>query len=337
MSTLPLTKQNLKQFMKEYSTKMESKQQRARSPAPSQVSFASTRSKRSRSQPNHRKSGHSRRVVSMKKTHLIKSHVAKIRPLVQKLREHEKKSTLLKAGYFADQKDTKVSDEMKSLQSQIDMLKQEIDFATKTIKAGLGNTPIKLRLTGELLITTTVTTGVTANVTVGTGGTLGNVDPSTMDEWTYISNLFDEYKVLGGDVTFGYMNPNPTDPTSGYSLDGLRSNALPIMAYDPESTALATSTLLTAQLAQHKFFPITFTNVDQHPQHVLNYFKFHVPRGDLSVDVTSSNRVAGTEWCAVVNPCNHGYLKFYHKGNTVVAKNTGAGVVALHCEFRCRA
>lgn len=329
MTSLPLTKKNLKQFMNAYANKMESKQQRA----PSEVSFASTKrsksSTRSRSKP---KNGKRSRSLRGPRAHALKAKAVKmLSPLAKTLETSTKRLALAKSGYFTDSKDVKA--DIPSLQKDVDQLMKEIQLAVGALRAGLGDRPIKMRLSAPFVITTTVTTGVTNTVTVN--GQNNNLNASYCSEWATCALLFEEYKCLGGEAVFNYINPQ-----SNFTNANILTNSIPTIAYDADDATLATSVISLTQAAQHRCFDVTVgSTATQGPSSVpasciTHRFKWHVPKGD-SVSGTGVT-VAGTEWIAVAAPPPSGYLKFYHVGLGVTANDTGAGFIYFNLEFRCR-
>jgi len=204
--------------------------------------------------------------------------------------------------------------------------------AIKTlIRAGLGERPIRMKLLMELLITTTVTTGVTN--TVSMGGNSNGLYVSNTSEWASISALFDEVKCMGGSTTFLYKNP-----VTGTGISAVVKEDMPVIAYDPaDASGTASGTFNIMELQQHAVLnPIfaTFTNTYNVPSNGIQHkFSWHVPKGTMI-----STSVTGDDWIPTANATStcFGQLRFYHIGVVVTAINTGAGVITLDCEFRCR-
>lgn len=321
-----LTNANLKKFMEFYSTKMEGKKQ---TPTPSLRSRASSRSRsqsrgksKSRARFSKGKSQKKRAMSAMGKS-LRNTIKTSWKPIFEQKTAHEKKMALAKSGYFMDTKDNKT--DLPSLQSLYDSLLREYQLAREAMRAGLKDRPIKLRLSVGMVLTTTITSGVTNTVDIGGNGN-GKLDPTLCTEWSTIAALFDEYKVLGGEAEFLYMNYQTTTTVI--------SNNIPIMAYEVDNGVAASSLALT-QSSQHKTFPPlvqagTVATGGSIPKHT---FRWHVPKGTA---IASATVAPGTEWISVALPLSAGYLQFYHVGAVVTATNTGAGWVYFDFEFRCR-
>lgn len=327
MTSLPLTKKNLKQFMNAYAQKMESKSQGPRS----EVSFAST--KRSKSQGSNRSRSKSKPKGKRQRSHSIRGGLAKtikakaiktIGPVVKTLESAQKRLALAKTGYFSDAKDVKA--DIPSMQKDVDQLIRELQLAVGAIRAGLGDRPIRMRLSISLVITTTVTTGVTQNITLTGGG--GMLLPSLCSEWATCAALFEEYKCLGGEVSFIYNNPLPASSTA------LTVNSIPVIAYDADDNSFATSSLQLTQTSQHKLLrPCGPTGVPS--EGYSHTFKWHTPKG-VSLTAPSVGS-PGTEWIPVAGVIAAGCLKFYHVSTVVTAIDSGAGFCYFDLEFRCRA
>jgi len=337
MTHLTLTKKNLTNFINAYSAKMESKKQST--PTPSILSRASSRS-RSKSKPRARfsKGKNAKKKASASHGKLLKAAALKtLKPFIDAKSVSDKGLALAKSGYFSNSKDSKV--DVPSLQKENDQLIKEIQLAVGAIKAGLKDKPIKMRLSAIFVITTTVTTGVTNTLTIG--GSNSALNPSYCTEWTTITALFDEYKMLGGQTDFIYGNINAA-PESG--APNWTSDCVPIMAYDCDDQTAPTSSILLTQSSQHKTFNPgqkilgaagAIVGGGQGETH--HKFHFHIPRGDVDPVTNGGILVApGTQWQSCGTPLTHGFLKFYHLGSVVTAKDTGAGFVYFDLEFRCR-
>lgn len=335
MTSLPLTKQNLKQFMNAYAKKMEAKSQGPRS----EVSFASSKrsksqgSNRSRSKPKFRRAQHAK-AVRGNRARLIKEKAIKtISPVVKTIENQTKRLSLAKSGYFSDSKDVKA--DIPGMQKELDQLIKELQLAVGAIRAGLGNKPIRMRLSAEVTITTTVTSGVTNSIDLAQTGS-NQLNPTRCGEWATCAALFEEYKCLGGHFDIIYTN-------SVHAQAALTnaSNSLPVIAYDADDGTAATSSMLLTQAAQHKVLnPVLYhstSNTVAVPDcGAKHHFKWRVPRGSV-VENASGVADPGTNWIPVADVVAAGYVKFYHVGSITTAIFTGTGVCYFDLEFRCRA
>lgn len=320
MSSLPLTKQNLKFLSKSLNAFHAGAQtprlNRSRSQSPKSVGKKRVR------YPSSAKPG--RKFGALLKTNMM----ANLHPLVQTKISSEKKLALAKSGYF-DAKDVK--NDVSSLQTQNDQLVKEIQLAVGAIRAGLKDRPIRMKISAPFVITTTVTSGVTRTVVLA--GNNNQLNPSYTNEWSTVSALFEEYKCLGGHCVFNYQNPAsaPASPP----VASITPDSIPVMAYDPSDGSNAPSSTALTEFSQHKTFPSSIVYGGTGAVHTQHHtFRWHVPRG--TADQGTGVVVAGTEWIVVAGVTNCGYLKFYHLGTSVVAINNGAGFVYFDCEFRCR-
>ncbi len=327
-------------------TKQQTKQLAATVAAPLRPQAGSLMARRSRSRTPTRRASRSTTPRSRSQSRVVHgpgfrapfarkaiahAGVRAIAPLVKKKSELGKQLTLIKNGYFAA--DSKDSKDTTGLQQQVDNLTKEIQLAVSAVKAGLGDRPIRLRLTAAFALTATVTSGVVNTVTIG-GSATGRINPGQdSSEWSAVSSLFDEVKVLGGHITFTYTNSVPTTAATQVNNAG---DPLPIIGYDVDSTSVVGSVAM-AQLSQHKAIAplVTGSGAATITSPTLHTFKYHIPRG-TAVDLANSV-IPGTEWQSVQQMDNVGYIKFYHVGVTTTAVTVGNGVHYYDVELRCRA
>ncbi len=315
------------------------------------VSAATRRAKtptRTRSRSRSKSKGKGKRVVNpevrsaqARRDHTMKA-LSKLKPLMDRKLDHEKKLALAKSGYFVVSKDSKNdgkdAEELKNLQAAYDNLVKEIQLAVGAVRAGLGDRPIRLRLTCEFALTATVTSGIVNTVTMGSSST-GRIRPDLdAQEWSSCAALFDEFKVLGGHVSFTYLNGNNSAAaTTQVQTNSGAGDATPTIGYDVDSTAIGGSTAM-CQLSQHKQFGNLVNcqgSTATGTYAPLHQFHYHIPRG-TALDLGNSV-VPGTEWQSVAGAEAVGFIKFYHQGLIVSAVKVGGGVHYYDCEFRCRA
>jgi hypothetical protein len=317
MTLLPISQKQLKSLLKPQAGSLSA---RGRAKTPERARSRS----RSRSKSKGKTVRPKMRSAAFRKS-FAKSSIVKLKPLVEKKELVGKTVALAKSGYFAD-KDTKTVD-LKTTQGEYDNLVKEIKLAIGAIRAGLGDRPIRIRLSQTYTLTATVTTGV-VNTTV-------SVLPSNATEWSTCAALFEEYKCLGGSVNFMYANYT-SKPSTGGAVD---TNGYPVIGYDADDATAATSSLVLTQLAQHEVLsPMIFCSgvgIAAPACGLHHKFHFHIPKG--TVESGSISIVAGTEWLPVQGVVSAGTVKFYHVGTEVTAVNVTCGVLYYDLEFRCRA
>ncbi len=212
----------------------------------------------------------------------------------------------------------------------------EFEAAREVMRAGLKNKPIRMRLSASFAIATTVTTGVTNTVTIGGGNKY--LDIATCSEWSTLTALFDEFKCTGGEVVFNYVNPIQIVATPS-----ITSDSMPIMSYEVDASAAATSSLQLTQSAQHKVFdafPLVGAlsapaGIGCGASGLRHNFRWRVPGGTVSA--ANGNTIPGTQWQTVIGSTHWmGVIQFYHIGSVVATSTTGAGFVYFDAEFRCR-
>ena len=225
----------------------------------------------------------------------------------------------------------KETDDLKSL---YDMVCKEFDIARTTMRAGLGNRPIKMKLTMAFKLTTTVTSGVTNTVTCG--GITTGIRIDQTNEFSNLSSLFDEVKVTGGYVDFLYENPVQV-PNSSTGIGKLTTN-MPCIAFDPTDATAALSVAALSEYAQHKYlspliYSTTSTPLSCPAEGMKHHFEWHLPKGFME-----GATFAGDQWIDMADSTGFafGMIKFYHVGVVTTATDTGSGIIHLMTEFRCR-
>lgn len=281
-------------------------------------------------QNNGKRSGHAI-------NNFVKGHVKKMIPVVQAINQKRKAMDIMKAGYFdvKGMKDVKSVDpgDMLQMSKEIELLENELKLANTALKQGLGDRPIRMRISTSFVITTTVTSGVTNTVNINASGN-ASLDPSKCTEWSALAGLFDEYKCLGGECQFLYHNEVDANVA-------VVSDNLPVIGYDVDQNTPSSALALT-QLSQHRVLAPPVYNyggaagATAPAGGTKHSFGWHVPRGTALYG--SANTLApGTEWVATAGVVAAGYIVFYHLGKFVTAVNTGAGFIYFDLEFRCRA
>lgn len=222
--------------------------------------------------------------------------------------------------------------------SALPLLEKEFSMMRATLRAGLGDRPIKLRLSAAVTITTTVTSGVTNTVSIGGANT--QIDISRFSEFSSCGNLFDEVAVEGFELQLTYNNGTST--AASFNGDGM-----PRVGYEVSSSTSATSTSQISELAHN--MPLsqvmyasgaigTSVGATHLPVH---HFRFPTPKGAAYPSLTIANGNPGDSWVAIESASAgsgpiYGSLQFYHVGSVVTAIVTGIGVLYAHCKFRCR-
>lgn len=198
-----------------------------------------------------------------------------------------------------------------------------IQIARETLRAGIGNAHIGMRLAKDFTWVATVTTGVVSQV--------NSLDPSSSSEFASLAALFDEYKCDGGHIDFniGNMTNNALVPSANNAFFGL--------AYDATDNAALASMLAVAESFDHELFCVTSyyatntfsgKNGDKPTR-----FSWRVPPGFVQNLGTNS---ASDAWVATNNPISFGFLKCYHVDATVTATILAAGISYYSTRFRNR-
>jgi len=212
---------------------------------------------------------------------------------------------------------TPLDAELKLIEVQILQLKQAVQSA-------YGMKPVRVRLAELQTFTSTVTTGVVNGTQALTA--------SLFADFTPFAQIFDEYKMLGGDYHFTTGVAAAVAGTSP-SNTGCLLAGVSYTLY----TAAATSVLAMADDAQRLLFmpPIitggAINNVNTKAQH----FKWRTPPGVLT---SSSDTQVGDSWLVTTDQStSFGTIRVYYAAATsVVVANALSGVITGEFEFRMR-
>jgi hypothetical protein len=256
---------------------------------------------------------------------VILKHVRSVKKTNARMIALTRSIDVMKSGYF-DVKDQKTDPQ--PLLMEMELLKKEVAMAKEAILSSLGNKPIRMRLSTNIVLTATVTSGVVNTVIIG--GSNSSLDPSLCTEWSSVTALFDAYKCHGGEVVIAYVNPIPAGTAAVATAD-----SQPVIGYDPDTTTGA-NTLAMTQLAQHKMLEplVQYSTVAIAAPASGPVHRFRWRNSSLQI---VGNIAASDSWNLTSAPVSAGRILFYHVGNTVTAINVGTGVVYFDLEFRSRA
>jgi hypothetical protein len=230
-----------------------------------------------------------------------------------------KKKEAFVLGYF-NAKDEKF--DLKQCEQELSLVDKEFELARATLRAGLGDRPIHVRL--PINVANTATAGGVVDAAVA-------LNASGATEWTAFAGLFDEFKTVGGHYHFATHNSTIQTLGTNITLD----TAFVGMSYDADSTVPG-SNIAICQFAQHRLFTLpivcpaassTRAVVDERE------YRFHIPPGTVIPSGAAS--LPGTEWQTTAAPAPVGYLKIF---GTFASASVAAvsGVLYLNCAFRCR-
>jgi len=230
-----------------------------------------------------------------------------------------KKKEAFVLGYF-NAKDEKF--DLKQCEQELSLVDKEFELARATLRAGLGDRPIHVRL--PINVANTATAGGLVDAAVA-------INASGASEWTAFAGLFDEFKTIGGHYHFVTHGSIVTVNTAAVTVDTCFTG----MAYDADSTVPGSISAI-AQLAQHRLYTSPMQNgagVTLRPVIDEREYRFHIPPGTVVPSGAAS--LPGTEWQTTAAPAPVGYLKIYGQYNAVSIAAV-SGVLYLNCAFRCR-
>lgn len=158
------------------------------------------------------------------------------------------------------------------------------------------------------------------------------LDPSTLTEFAALADLFDEYKVLGGEYVYSVNDWHV--PSTTIAAQG-------VLAYDP-SDGTAPASLVSLSAKQQHTLVAYGTSVAGLTSLTLVHsgnsrFKYSVPSGSLvAAGATASQGSSNWQPTLTTNGYQpYGWLKFYKAGSHASTDQL-SGIVYHHCEFRSR-
>jgi hypothetical protein len=197
-------------------------------------------------------------------------------------------------------------------------------LGTRASARGMKLAPMKIRLLIEATIDGTAATAMTDTINVRPGGT---------GEFSSCAALYDEVKVLSGEMT--YLFRIKTASASAVTA------AMGVMAYDPVNSATLSSVVNGMQHSQHQM--VSLPNNDAIPGYCsvpaksrdgYQHFRFRCPSGVQRVPGTAGVST-GTWTDTVTTTADYGYIKLYinaANGQTFSVRY----VLSMLCEFRSR-
>jgi len=168
------------------------------------------------------------------------------------------------------------------------------------------------------------------------------VDPSSnATEWASLATLYDEYKVVSGELHFGLVGRCPAPGTSGLTVD---SNF--VVVFDPNDANSLSSWRNGTEYSQHcALFPTLITAGATAATDVYGIrtgaggarFPFRVPPGAALATSSGAINYGGGVWFQVGSTVPCGQLKFYWQTANTTSATAVSGVVYLRVHLRSRA
>jgi len=223
--------------------------------------------------------------------------------------------------------DSKTSSVPGSLVEQIDTLDVQLKMLRDVARGAFGTKVLKINLYDKYSFSTSAAGLISGN---------SLIDPSTLPEFSSLSLLFDEYRVLSG--KFVYM------PSVYFSNAFLGVDNHGVIVYDPIDTIVPTTVLLGLQKEQHQLFFIpsaVLANAVQLAARTRDEeFHWRVPPGIILSSSGSAALNSTSTWQATTPAAGsyypYGYLKVFASSVLPVSATGVTGFQTYHCEFRCR-
>jgi len=231
--------------------------------------------------------------------------------------------------------DTKSAEVVPEMTLEMKALMGQLQFVKSTLASEYGTKPVPFRLPVTANFLTAATTGVVNSVLA--------IDMSTSPEFTYLAQLFDEYRFRSGVFEYAVITPTQTVVLATSSLT---TECLCAIGFDPADAVPATNTRDVVQLEYHKQLaprmvatPTVGTYVGVFGTQNNELFRFHWAYGDTAAITGSGGVVAPGMWKSTqgnVTTFPDGQIKAYYQSGETTAKNCIVGTMYWDTLFRCR-
>ena len=263
----------------------------------------------------------------MSSKHTLLSLGAAARVLMTKLSSAQREKIDFDAKYvMVDTKETQ-----NPIAARIDDLTDQLKTLREIARNQFGNKAIRIALY------------IKSTFDVSGGGVMANViavDPQITAEFSSLSALFDEYRVLGGVYKFNTLAvvPNTAAATDPFA----------IVVYEPSDATAPTSVATSLTKQQHMLVPMPVVAgvgvagavLAGVTQHVTKEFRWAVPPGIILTSSGSAAANPTSTWQNTTSAAGtyypYGWLKAYGTALTPVSTTGLCGYQEYHCEFRCR-
>ncbi len=208
---------------------------------------------------------------------------------------------------------------------------RQVHMARDAMARVSGNRPLVIKLP------------ISVTMSVATSGVLAAalpIDVTASTEFTSLAALFDEYKLLSGDIRF-----NVTAYNTGVGTTADADKGMMVMGYDPAEGSPLTSVRNGCELSHHALYgsmatngsaAVQFSTAAGHPHR----FSFYPPKGVLAAINSNVQYLAADEWVPTTSSQTNlywGYLKTYFQTSySGTTQNALVGILTLDVAFRCR-
>jgi len=224
---------------------------------------------------------------------------------------------------MVDSKDVKGDGkEMDPFAEKLQFLADQLSAVRASVRSLWGTKVLTVTLPLVFVINSDVG-GNTANATA--------VNPSSLTEFTELADVFDEFRVVGGELEFTL----PLLFNGAASLQPYIS-----IGYDPSDVTTPTSNLLMAQLQNNARYAANYTSVTSVVPIIVNNkmhkFPWKTPKGVF--EANTANGAIGDMWQAVdaATKFSYGSIKQFAVGSQASVTTAVSGILYYHTEFRCR-
>lgn len=261
---------------------------------------------------------------------VLRTHCVKIRAMQTLLKAKQSESKVISDYVNIRSKDVKDVKDLKEI-SDVSLLQEQLLAMRAVARAAIGSNLIKLKMNYEINSTGTVSTAY---------GVSHPLAADNSSEFSALSGLYDEYRVLGGNVKFQTCNNQGAPSTNSVWM---------AMGYDSMYDTSPTSVVEVLESSQSRLYgtaPQIANNYwAPYTAEAKGYFEFHftVPKGPAlaATTVTGGDGVNSNfpgQWIAAVSQAGTsvGFLRTYVQNpgtsNTIFLR----AIVTLDVEWRER-
>lgn len=209
----------------------------------------------------------------------------------------------------------------KALKLPLKQSPSEIEYTKEAIRAGMKGRPLSISL--SVMWNADASSAATARSFVQ------RLRPSDASEFTYLTNLFDEYKMIKATNHFAWSRDGGT--AADWPLWG--------MAYDPQISGAYTSVEQTI-IADQKIGPghINVVGADALPVTNTGMYHFHikVPEGPQYEYGAVTGIGTGTWTDVTITAVDYGYFKSYRLSGGAGVVTYCKSITVMEVLFRCR-
>jgi len=153
------------------------------------------------------------------------------------------------------------------------------------------------------------------------------ITPANCSLFSNCASLFDEYRCLGGEITFGVQVSSASSTIPRFMVVG----------YDAFDTGAPTSVAVARNMLYNKLVALTLTGTSPLSAQANGLWnvRFKLPKGP-AVDATSLTAPSSSQWIATNDTYQCGVIQTYAEAVAAAGVVSVQYSIAIDLEFRCR-